>query len=874
MDIRKFTTNSQQALQEAQAIAFENKHPQIDVSHLLAALLRQEESIVLTVLKKIEAPIEEIIRQVNLALKRLPKGMAIAPEGQVHVTAQLNYALVFAEKEAKRLGDEFVSTEHLLLAILNVDSAAREILKMFGVNYEIVLKILTEVRGSEKADSPEPENKYQALEKYTLNLTKMAREEKLDPVIGRDEEIRRILQVLSRRTKNNPVLIGEPGVGKTAIAEGLAQRIVSGDVPENLKNKDVLSLDIGSIVAGSKFRGEFEERMKAVLNEIRKNKDRYILFIDELHTIVGAGSIEGSLDASNMLKPSLARGELHCVGATTLKEYQKHIEKDAALERRFQPVFVSEPDIDDTIAILRGIKEKYEVHHGVRITDDAIVAAAKLSQKYITDRFLPDKAIDLVDEATSALRIELNSMPTELDQLKRKIMKLEIEKQAIVREKTETAKHKINEIEKELAEFKEKANQLELHWQKEKELISQIQEAKKAIDQMKQEAEIFERKAEYDKVAEIRYGRVPENEKKIKNLQARLKKVQSGPGGRQILKEEVTEDDIAQVVSKWTSIPVIKMLQSEIEKLAHAEAELGKRVIGQEKAIIAIANALRRSRAGLSEENRPIGSFMFLGPTGVGKTELAKALAEFMFNNEEAVIRVDMSEFMEKHAVSKLIGSPPGYVGYEEGGQLTEKVRRRPYSVVLFDEIEKAHPEIFNILLQMLDDGRLTDAKGRSVNFKNTIVIMTSNVGSDIILRSLTKTELGFGNKEESIKGSVDAKIMERLREHFRPEFLNRVDEIIIFNALRPADIMKIVDLQLSRVSHRLLDKDIAIKFSEKVKEILAKEGFDPQFGARPLKRLIQTKILDQLALQIIEGKVKDKLFVDFKDNAVIFKNG
>ncbi|MBT5338354.1 ATP-dependent chaperone ClpB [Candidatus Falkowbacteria bacterium] len=871
MDIRKFTTNSQQALQEAQAIAFENKHPQIDVVHLLSALLEQKESIVLTVLKKMEVPVEQVSAQAKSILGKIPKGQVVQQAGQVAVTGPMNFVLVNSEREAKNMGDEFVSTEHLLLSILKVDSPAAHILNVFGVDYIKVKQILTDVRGDQKIDSADPENKRDVISKYTTDLTEEARQEKLDPIIGRDDEIRRVLQVLSRRRKNNPVLIGEPGVGKTAIAEGLAQRIVAGDVPENLKDKQVLSLDIGSIVAGSKFRGEFEERMKAILQEVKKNPDKYIVFIDELHTIVGAGSIEGSLDASNLLKPVLARGELHCVGATTLKEYQKHIEKDAALERRFQPVMVLEPTLDDTIAILRGIKEKYEVHHGVRITDDAVVAAGKLSLKYISDRFLPDKAIDLIDEATSALRIELNSMPNELDQLKRKIMKLEIEKQAIAREKTETTKKKTREIEKDLAELKETANQLELHWKKEKELINQIQEDKKDIDKLKQEADILERKAEYDRVAEIRYGLIPEKEKSIKSLQSRLKKVQSGPGGRQILKEEVTEEDIAAVVSKWTGIPVSKMLQSEIEKLTHAEDELAKRVIGQKKSIVAVSNALRRSRAGLSEENRPIGSFLFLGPTGVGKTELAKALAEFMFNSEDAIVRVDMSEFMEKHSVSKLIGSPPGYVGYDEGGQLTEKVRRRPYSVVLFDEIEKAHPEVFNSLLQLLDDGHLTDSKGRKVNFKNTIIIMTSNIGSDAILDSLNKSDLGFGNKEKDLKQSTDDKIMGKLKDHFRPEFLNRIDEIIIFNALSKADIRQIVDLQLDIVAKRLLEKEIQVNFRPELKDMLAEQGYDPQFGARPLKRLIQSKILDELALQIIEGSAKDKVKVDFKRGKVQF---
>lgn len=866
--------NSQQAMQASQAAAFEYKHSQVDTIHLLYALLQQDQSVVLTVLKKMEIPFEQLIADVEANLKRMPKSQMKQPTmaGQVFITPQMNYAMVSAEKEAKKLGDEFISTEHLFLSLLQVDSLAAEILTSYGIDYNAVLKILAQVRGGQKVDSLEPESKYQALEKYTVNLTQMAREEKLDPIIGRDEEIRRVLQVLSRRTKNNPVLIGEPGVGKTAIAEGLAQRIVSGDVPENLKNKEVLNLDIGSLIAGSKFRGEFEERLKTVLSEIRKNKDKYVIFIDELHTIVGAGAIEGSLDASNMLKPALARGELRCVGATTLKEYQKYIEKDAALERRFQPVYVAEPSLDDAISILRGIKEKYEVHHGVHITDDAIIEAARLSQRYITDRFLPDKAIDLVDEATSALRIELDSMPIELDQLKRKVKKLEIEKQAISREKSADVKNKLRDITRRLEELKEKEHELELHWRKEKELIVQIQDSKKQIDKLKQESEILERKAEYDKVAEIRFGKIPENEKKIKTLQARLRKLQSGPGGHKILKEEVTAEDIAAVVSKWTGIPVSKMLQSEIEKLAHVENDLSKRVVGQERAIQAVANALRRSRAGISEENRPIGSFLFLGPTGVGKTELARALAEFMFNSEDAIVRVDMSEYMEKHAVSKLIGSPPGYVGYDEGGQLTEQIRRRPYSVVLFDEIEKAHPEVFNMLLQLLDDGRLTDAKGRTVNFKNTVIIMTSNIGSDMILESLNKSDLGFSSRNISQKENTDKKIMSMLKDHFRPEFLNRIDEIIIFDALSKADIKQIVDFQLAKVAKRLASKDLDITFTDAVKNMLADEGCDPAFGARPLKRLIQNKILDQLALQIIKGTVKNKIKVDYQSEKVVFK--
>ena len=872
MDLNKFTTKSQQAIQEAQGHAFEMKHAQLDVSHLIFALLRQDDSIVLTILNKMDIDVESVIKEVEGFLTQLPHGTQPPQPGQIFVTPEMNYVMISAGKIAAKMGDEFISTEHLFLSILSIDSPVRQLLDFYNIAPGKVTQILKDVRGNQKADSHDPESKYQALEKYSLNLTQMAREEKLDPVIGRDSEIRRLLQVLSRRTKNNPVLIGEPGVGKTAVAEGLAQRIVSGDVPENLKDRELLSIDIGSMIAGAKFRGEFEDRLKAVLKEIKKAQDKYIIFIDELHTIVGAGATEGSMDASNMMKPALARGELHCIGATTLKEYQKHIEKDQALERRFQPVLVKEPSVDDTIAILRGIKEKYEIHHGVRITDDAIVSAAKLSARYITDRFLPDKAIDLIDEATSALRIDLNSMPEELDQAKRKLMKLEIEKKALEKEKTDSAKKRLQIIKKEISELQEKASQLELHWKNEKNIINKMQQAQKDIDKLKQEAEILERKSEFEKVAEIRYGKIPDLEKNIKASRNKLKKLQTGPGGRRILKEEVDEEDIASVVAKWTGIPVTKMLQSDLAKLAKAEDELKKRVIGQSEAISAVANALRRSRAGLADEDKPIGSFIFMGPSGVGKTELAKALAEFMFNDENSIVRVDMSEYMEKHAVSKFLGSPPGYIGHEEGGQLAEQIRKRPYSVVLFDEIEKAHPDVFNVLLQILDDGRLTDAKGRSINFKNTIIIMTSNVGSDIILKAANSGTLGFssGNIDDEKKETRDD-IMKALQERFKPEFINRVDDIITFDSLSRDDIKHIVELQLEQVQKRLVDKEIKAEFTDKLKKMLADVGYDPAFGARPLKRLIQSKILDELALQLIENNVSKKVKVDFVNDKVKF---
>jgi len=860
----KFTHKSQEAIINAQIIAQDHGQQQIEASHLLASLLSQSESLVKPVLEKLGIKLSLIKKQVFEIIERLPKISITSTVGTVQGTAEVAMVLERSKKEADKLGDEFISTEHIFLALIGIKSNAQEILINAGVEYEEILKMLAKLRGSQRITDPEPESKFQVLEKYAINLTELARQKKLDPVIGRDDEIRRIMQVLSRRTKNNPVLIGEAGTGKTAIVEGLAQRIVEGDVPETLTNKELVSLDLGALVAGSKFRGEFEDRLKAVLKEIKSQGGRIILFIDELHTLVGAGASEGSMDASNMLKPALSRGELRAVGATTTKEYQKYIERDAALERRFQPIYVAEPSIEDTIAILRGIKEKYEVHHGVRITDDALLAAAKLSARYISDRFLPDKAVDLVDEATSALRMEIDSSPDELDGLKREIKRLEITKAGLIKENRKGAK--LRNINKQLAQLKEQANQLELHWQNEKNTISKIRESKRKIDELKAQAEIIERRGDdLTRVAEIRYAKIPELEREVKQAESDLIKIQSA--GQRILKEEVDEEDIAKVVSRWTGIPVSKMLESEIKKLASAEEVLNKRVIGQDEAIKSVANAIRRSRAGISEEKKPIGSFLFVGPTGVGKTELAKALAEFMFNDEAALIRLDMSEFMEKHSVAKIIGSPPGYVGYDEGGQLTEKIRRRSYSVVLFDEIEKANPEVFNILLQILDDGRLTDSKGRAVNFKNTIIILTSNLGNEVI----KEYSIGFSDGSDEIKVQVMRekemrdKIDKILKDHFKLEFLNRLDEIVVFKSLNKEVLSKIVDLELAKVEKRLKNKEITLKIAGKVKKMLTEKGYDTTFGARPLKRIIQNLILDELALEIIEGKIKegDKVAID-----------
>jgi ATP-dependent Clp protease ATP-binding subunit ClpB len=883
MRIDRFTQKMQEALQAAHDLALQFNHQEISNEHFLSALLNQSDGITQPLLEKIGVSTEQLRQRLAAELERRPRVHGASVD--LRLSNELRSTLDSAEKEMAKLKDEYTSAEHYLLGLTGANVPAARFLKDLGVTRDKLMQALQQVRGSQRVTDQNPEGKFQALEKYGRDLTQLARRGKIDPVIGRDNEIRRIMQVLSRRTKNNPVLIGDPGVGKTAIVEGLARRIISGDVPDSLKQKRIIAVDIGAMVAGAKFRGEFEDRLKAFLKEVTDSQGQIILFIDELHTIVGAGAAEGSVDASNMLKPMLARGELRTIGATTIDEYRKYIEKDAALERRFQPVLVEEPTVEDTIAILRGLKERYEVHHGVRITDGALVAAAVLSHRYISDRFLPDKAIDLVDEAASRLKIELDSMPTEIDVIEREIMQHEMERQALKKEKDPASKERLKKLEKELAGLKEKSSALKAEWQKEKAVLEERRKWKEELDQLRTELERAQRRGELAKASEIQYGRIPELEKNLAGAEqgsTRASRVPSGasPGGgkessagapktaregagapqRKLLREEVTEEDIAEVVSNWTHIPVSRLQEGEREKLVKLEEQLHQRVVDQEAAIKAVSNAVRRARAGLQDPNRPLGSFIFLGPTGVGKTELSRALAEFLFDDENAMIRIDMSEYMEKHTVARLIGAPPGYVGYEEGGQLSEAVRRKPYSVVLFDEIEKAHQDVFNVLLQVLDDGRITDGQGRTVDFKNTVIIMTSNIGSQFIT-------------EEESREARSRLVMDALRAHFRPEFLNRVDEIIIFDRLSEDDLKKIVEIQLRRLSKRLEQQKITLDLSDSAKELLAREGYDPVYGARPLRRTIQKEILDPLSIDILEGKVREgqTVRVDAKNGALAF---
>jgi len=858
MRLDKFTLRGQEAIQAAIELAERNQNQQVEPEHILCAMFEQSEGIVRPLLGKVGANVQVVKSDCEAAVARFPRVQG----GQQYFSSRLSQIFNAAHKEAEKMQDEYISTEHLLLAIADEkDGSAGKILRQHGVNREDLLKAIEQTRGGTRITDQNAEANYQALAKYARDLTELARQGKLDPVIGRDGEIRRTIQVLSRRTKNNPVLIGEPGVGKTAIVEGLAQRIVSGDVPETLRNKRLVGLDLGAMLAGAKYRGEFEDRLKAVLKEIENAQGQIILFIDELHTLVGAGAAEGAIDASNMLKPALARGDLRCVGATTLNEYKKYIEKDAALERRFQQIYVGEPSVEDTIAILRGLKERYEVHHGVRIKDSAIVAAATLSNRYITDRFLPDKAIDLIDEAASRLRIEIDSLPQEIDQVEREIMQLEIERQALQREEDERSKTRLREIEQRIADLKEKSSGMKAKWQSEKEHIERMRKLKAELEQLKLHLDQARNAGDLARASEIQYGQIPELERNLEIEQAKLAKIQQDGV---TLKEEVDEEDVAEVVAKWTGVPVSKMLEGEMHKLLTMEERLGQRVIGQNEALTAVANAVRRARAGLQDPNRPIGSFIFLGPTGVGKTETARALAEFLFDDERAMVRLDMSEYMEKHAVARMIGAPPGYVGYEEGGQLTEAVRRRPYSVILFDEIEKAHPDVFNVLLQILDDGRLTDSKGRTVDFKNTVLIMTSNLGSREIQ--------AVSDDEKQVREAVT----QVLREHFKPEFLNRIDDIVIFHRLSRDQITQIIDVQLERLRAMLHDRNISLVLEDSAKELLAREGYDPQFGARPLKRAIQTLIQNPLAMKLLRGEIPpgQTVIVSARDGEMKFSTG
>ncbi|MEP0775353.1 MAG: ATP-dependent chaperone ClpB [Acidobacteriota bacterium] len=837
-----FTVKASEALREAFSRATARGNPEVVPAHLLAALLEQEDGLAPRLLSALGAPAQAVVNETRALLDRLPSAQGGA---EALPSRELRQVLEAAEKLAPQFQDDFISVEHLLLALTTVSSSAQEVLRRAGVNRDSLLRAIQELRGSHRVTDDNPEDKYEALKKYGRDLTELARAGKLDPVIGRDEEIRRVMQVLCRRTKNNPVLIGEPGVGKTAVAEGIAQRIAAGDVPETLKDRRIVALDLGAMIAGTKYRGEFEDRLKALLKEVIASEGQVLLFIDEIHTLVGAGAAEGAMDAANLLKPALARGELHCIGATTLAEYRKHIEKDAALERRFQPVFVGEPSVEETIAILRGLKERYEVHHGVRITDAALLAAAALSARYITDRFLPDKAIDLVDEAASRLRMEIDSLPTEIDELERRSLKMEIEKRALAKESDEASRERLEELDRELAELKERIAAMKTSWRHEKELIARIRALKEEQETLREAAERAERAGELERAAQLRYGELPRIARELDQTTAALKEYQARHGS--LLAEEVTEEAVAEVVGRWTGIPVAKLLEGEKVKLLEMEDRLRRRVVGQDEAVTAVATAVRRARAGLKDPNRPVGSFLFLGPTGVGKTELARALAEFLFDDERAMVRLDMSEYMEKHSVARMIGAPPGYVGHEEGGQLTEAVRRRPYSVVLLDEVEKAHPDVFNVLLQILDDGRLTDGKGRTVDFRNTVVIMTSNIASHLI------QEYGEGERERML-----AAIHGELRRHLRPEFLNRIDEVLVFHRLGPESMRAIVDIQLERVNQLLADRRIRLEADDAARDLLAREGFDPDFGARPLKRTIQRLVQDPLAQMVLAGRVGD----------------